>query len=159
MTVTGDVYLEGLRTDGGRVNFRGATLGSLHAEKAQLHNPAGYTLSLNQATVNGSVRLVDGFSSTGLVMLNRSSIAGRLQLTVGSFTCPAPAPDNPHGHAIQAISATIRGGIDLGWALAAPSVDFTDTVTTYLADDPATWPPRFTISGLTYDRFETPQGA
>jgi hypothetical protein len=159
MTVDDDVYLDSLRADGGRVNLRGATLGGVHAEGARLHNPTGYTVSLNQATVNGSVRLVDGFTSTGLVVLNRSTIAGRLQLTDGLFTCPAPAPRNEHGHAIEAISATARGGIDLGWTSVSPSVDFTDTVTTFLADDPATWPPQFTIAGLTYDRFETPQGA
>ena len=37
-------------------------------------------------------------------------------------------------------------------------MDFTDAATTFLADDPDTWPKRFTIAGLTYDRFETPQG-
>ena len=41
MTVDGDVYLNGLRTSGGQVNFRGATLGSLMAGGAQLDNPRG----------------------------------------------------------------------------------------------------------------------
>ena len=36
LTVDGDVSMEGLRTDGGRVNFRGATLGSLAADGAKL---------------------------------------------------------------------------------------------------------------------------
>jgi hypothetical protein len=155
MTVDGGVYLEGLRTDGGRVNFRGATLGSLIADGAQLYNPGGYSVSLNQAVVKGAVRLADGF--TWLVVLSRSTIEGRVQLTGGSFMCPAPAPHNEHGHAIEAISATVRGGIDLGWKAVTPSVDFTDVTTTFLADDPATWPPRFTIAGLAYDRFEKPQ--
>ncbi len=88
LTVDGDVAMEGLRTDGGRVNFRGATLGSLAADGARLHNPGGYSVSLNQARVKGSVRLVDGFTSTGLVVLNRSVIEGRLELSHGSFTCP-----------------------------------------------------------------------
>ncbi len=159
MTVDGEVYLNGLRANGGRVNFRGATLGTLNADGAQLHNPGGYTVSLSQATVKGSVRLVDGFTSTGLVVLNRSTIEGRAVFSDGSFTCPAAAPHNQHGHAIEAVSATVRGGIDLGWKTVSPSVDFTDATTTFLADDPATWPQRFTIAGLTYDRFETPQGA
>jgi hypothetical protein len=158
VTVEGDVYLNGLRADGGAVNFRAATLGSLAAAGARLHNPGGYTLSLHQAKVNGTVLLNDGFASTGLLFLNRSLIEGRLRLTGGSFTCPAPAPLNEGGHAITAVSATVRGGIDLGWNSASPSVDFTDATTTFLADDPAAWPPRFTISGLTYDRFDHPQG-
>jgi hypothetical protein len=159
MTVDGEVFLNGLRTRGGRVDFRGATLGTLNADGAQLHNPGGYTVSLSQATVKGSVRLVDGFTSTGLVALNRSTIEGRVLLTGGSFTCPGPATRNKRGHAIEAVSATVRGGIDLGWKTVSPSVDFTDATTTFLADDPATWPQRFTVAGLTYDRFETPQAA
>jgi hypothetical protein len=158
VTVDGDVWLEGLRTDDGGVNFRAATLGSLNAGGAHLHNPGGYALRLSQAVIKGPVRLVNGFTSTGLVALNRASIEGRLQLTGGSFTCPAPAPRNKHGHAIEAISATVRSGMDLGWAHVSPSVDFTDATTSFLADDPAAWPERYTIAGLTYERFDTPQG-
>ena len=158
MTVDGDIYLDGLRTSGGRVNFRGATLGSLTASGARLDNPGGYALRLSQTVVKGSVLLVDGFTSIGLVALNRSAIEGRLQFTGGSFTCPAPGPANEHGHAIEAISTTVRGGVDLGWKTVSPSVDFTDATTTFLADDPAAWPERFTIAGLTYERFEKPQG-
>jgi len=159
LVVDGDAHLADLRTQGGRVNFRGATLGSLSADGARLDNPGGYSISLNQAVVKGSVRLVDGFASTGLVVLDRCTIEGRMQLTGGEFTCPGPAPRNEHGHAIQAVSATVRGGIDLGWKAVSPSVDFTDATTTFLADDAAAWPQRFTIAGLTYDRFEQPQGA
>ncbi len=159
LTVDGDVSMEGLRTEGGRVNFRGATLGSLAADGAQLHNPGGYSVSLNQARVKGSVRLVDGFTSTGLVVLNRSVIEGRLELSRGSFTCPGPGYHNPQGHAVEAISATVRGGMHLGWKTVSPSVDFTEASTTFLADDPAIWPPSFIIAGLTYERFERPSGA
>ena len=157
LTVDGDVYLDRLRADGGRINFRSATLGSLFADHCELRNPGAYSLSLNQATVKGSVRLAGSFSSTGLVVLNRCLMEGRLQLA-GSFVCPSPTPANEHGHAIEAISATARGGIDLGWKKVSPSVDFTDATTTFLADDPATWPERFAIAGLTYERFESPQG-
>jgi hypothetical protein len=159
MTVDGDVYLDGLRTDGGRINFRGATLASLVADGARLNNPGDYSISLKEATVKGSVQLIDGFTSTGLVVLSRSTIEGRLQFNGGVFTCPEAVPKyNRYGHAIEAISATVRGSIDLGWSSVWPSVDFTDVTTTFLADDPATWPPFFIISGLSYERFERPQG-
>jgi hypothetical protein len=158
MTVDGDVYLDGLHTDGGRINFRGATLGSLVAGGARLDNAGDYSISLKEATVRGSVQLIEPFVSIGLVVLSRSTIEGRLQLNGGSFTCPQPVPRyNQYGHAIEAISATVRGGIDLGWKAVWPSVDFTDVTTTFLADDPTTWPPHFTISGLSYERFERPQ--
>jgi hypothetical protein len=159
VTVDGDVLMGGLRTDGGRVNFRGATLGSVGADGARLHNPGGYSVSLSQARVKGSVRLVDGFTSTGLVVLNQSVIEGRLELSHGSFSCPRPGYRNADGHAIEAISATVRGGMHLGWDTVSPSVDFTEASTTFLADDPARWPPSFTIAGLTYERFERLQGA
>jgi hypothetical protein len=163
MTVNGDVNLDGLRTTGGGVNFRNATLGSLIATNANLQSPGGYSLRLSQAVIKGPVRLIDGFNSIGLVAFNRTTVEGRMHFTGGSFDCSAPSPGNQHGHAIalcvEAISATVHGSIDLGWTKISPSVDFTDTTTTFLADDPATWPQRFTISGLTYNRFEIPQGA
>ena len=159
MTVDGDVILDGLRTDGGAVSLTGARLGSLSARGARLHNPGGNSLRLSQAVVNGPVRLINGFSSTGLVAFNRTTVEGRLHFTSGSFRCPQPSPSNEAGHAIEAISATVRGSIDLGWAAVSPSVDFTDVTTTSLADNPATWPERFIIAGMTYERFERPQGA
>jgi hypothetical protein len=159
MTVDGDVVLDGLRTDGGAVTLSGARLGSLSARGARLHNPGGYALRLSQALVKGPVRLISGFSATGLVALNRTTVEGRLHFTGGSFRCPQPSPANEAGHAIEAISATVRGSIDLGWESVSPSVDFTDVTTTSLADNPATWPERFVIAGMTYERFERPQGA
>jgi hypothetical protein len=48
--------------------------------------------------------------------------------------------------------------MDLGWASISPSVDFTNVFTAFLADSPGSWPERFIISGLSYDRFQRPQG-
>ena len=159
LTVEGNVYLDGLRTTGGVVAFNGATLGSLSARGAQLSNAHGYTLHFSQALIHGSVRLIEGFTGTGLVALNRTTIEGRLHVTGGAFGCPRPSAVNQAGHAIEAIAATVRGGVDLGWTAVSPSVDFTDLTTSSLADDPGTWPERFTIAGMTYDRLERPQGA
>jgi hypothetical protein len=159
MTVEGDVYLDDLRAEGGVVAFTSAKLGSLSARRTQLLNADGYSLRLSQALVKGPVRLIDGFTSTGLVALNRTIIEGRLHFTGGSFDCLHPSPANEDGHAIEAISATVHGSVDLGWKTVSPSVNFTDLTTSSLADDPATWPQRFTIAGMTYDRFERPQGA
>jgi hypothetical protein len=160
VTVDGDVELQELTATGGDLGFRAATIGGVvDAAGAQLRNDGGYTLNLHQANVRGSVRLAEGFSSTGVVVLNRATIEGRFTCATASFGCPGPSDRNQHGHAIEAISATIRGGIDLGWAQPPqPSVDFTNASTSFLADDPSTWPPRFAVSGFTYDRFEQPQG-
>jgi hypothetical protein len=159
MTVEGNVYLDDLRAEGGSVAFTGARLGGLNARRTRIDNAGGYTLWFSQAIVNGSVLLTDGFASTGLVALNQAAIEGRLHVTGATFDCPRPSAVNGAGHAIEAIAATVHGNVDLGWAAVSPSVDFTDLTTSSLADDPATWPERFTIAGMTYDRLERPQGA
>jgi hypothetical protein len=157
--VDGDVDMRNLRASGGALRFRNAMLGGIvHADGAHLTNPGGYTLNLHQATIMGSTRLGEGFESHGLVVLNRTTIEGRLECTGGSFT-GGPLPGNPRrDHAIEAISATIQGGMDLGWASVTPSVDLTNATTTFLADSPDNWPTRFIISGFSYDRFQQPQG-
>ncbi len=155
--IDGDVLLQDLRARGGRLRFESATTGSVIAVGAELDNTAGFTLSLQQTAVKGSVVLAAGFRSAGLVLLSRSAVDGRVEFDGGTFTCPAPSERNQAGHAIEAISATIRGGMELGSAAIWPSADFTNATTTFVADDPQHWPPRFAISGFTYDRFEHPR--
>jgi hypothetical protein len=157
--IDGQVRLEELRADGGQLSFRAAVIGSaVEAGGARLHNPGGHTLSLVQASVRGTVRLTNGFQSTGKVVLNRAVVQGRLLCTGGTFSCPGPSQNNRRGHAIEAISANLSGGMDLGWQSASPSADFTDTRTSFLADDPGRWPAHFMISGFSYERLEQPQG-
>jgi len=159
IAVDGDVELQNLCATGGELNFRAAAMGSgFNAAGASLSNPEGFTLILQGATVRASVHLADDFKSVGVMGLNRSTIDGNLNCVNGSFNCPAASARNSGGHAIEMISAMIRGGVDLGWKLISPSVDFTNTKTTFLADNPTRWPPRFVISGFTYDSFERSQG-
>ena len=154
VTVDGDCELMRLHGTGGSLRFSNATLSSVVAVGAELDNPDGVTLSLHQATVRGSVVLARGFRSVGLVLLSRATMTGRLELDRSSFESTGPSNRNPQGHAIEAISLHARGGMDLGWNRAEPSVDFTNADTTFLADNPARWPSKILISGLTYDRFE-----
>jgi hypothetical protein len=152
--IDGNVDLERADTEDGQLRFRGAVVGgTFDATGARLNNPAGETLNLNQATVGGSVRLTDGFTSTGCVAFHQATVQGRLELRDGRFTCPGPSEYNPAGHAIAATSAAVRNGMYLAWASITPSVDFTGTTTTILHDDPDAWPERFAISGFTYERF------
>ena len=160
VSIDGEVELQNLCATGGDLGFRAAAIGSFfNAAGAKLHNPGGNTLNLVQANVKGSVRLVDGFESTGEVVLNRAAIEGRLICTDGAFRYEGPRGPGEEPDAIEAISATIRSGMDLGWKSISPRVDFTNTRTSFLADDPANWPSRYVIVGFTYDRFEQPQGA
>jgi hypothetical protein len=88
--------------------------------------------------------------------LSRSQIGGRLDLAGGIFRCPSLATANTEGAALQAVSARVNSGMNLAWAHISPAIDLTDTFTTVLQDDPATWPERIFISGFTYDRFDLP---
>ncbi|WP_203919041.1 hypothetical protein [Rugosimonospora africana] len=152
--VEGSVQLRGLRATGGSVNFFGADIGSfVEAAGAELTNPGNLTLSLHQASVRGSVRLIDGFRSTGHVNLTRAIVDGRLDCRDGEFIESSGSSYDRFGHAISASSAAFRGGMYLAWRAVDGSVDFTSTSTTVLADDPRTWPGRYSIAGLSYDRF------
>jgi hypothetical protein len=145
--VLGDVEAQRLRAEGGHLDLRGAELGNnLDLEAATLINPERFTLYLHNATINGSVRLDAGFTSDGEVRLSRTTIGGRLDLRGGVFT-------DRDGHAIEAEGLVSRGGMYLGWARVAPSVNLTGAQTTTLADDPDTWPAEFLIRGFTYERF------
>ncbi|WP_214416804.1 hypothetical protein [Sphaerisporangium fuscum] len=147
--ITGDVDLRGLTATGGQLQFRSASLGSgLNAAGARLENPGGRTLNLQQAYVKSSVLICEGFVSSGAVRLNRCTIEGRLDGEDAVLTCFG-------GHALEAISATVRGGLYLGWREVSPSVDLTGVSTSLLVDRPENWPARFVISGLTYERFDT----
>lgn len=161
-TVNGDLDFHSMRVLGGAVNFRSAAIGGIvDLEAADLVNPDGFcTLSLHRASVKGSVRLVDGFRSDGLVMLSRATIDGRLDLRGGTFSGPQRLHHrNPAGDAVHAMSASIPGGVSLGWKSVSPSVDLTGASTTALGDHPGTWPSQFGISGLTFDRFEDPDNS
>ncbi len=157
--IAGEVHLEGLRAVG-QVSFRSATIGGA-VDLAGAHVSAGVapTVSLHHATVGRSVRMTDGFVSEGVVVLNRALLQGRLDLRGGTFTCASASEANPTGAAVSAVATTARGGLRLAPAEISPSIDLTGAGTTGLADNPARWPARFTVSGFTYDRFEDADGA
>ncbi len=156
--IDGHVSVQGVRATGGQLKFWRATLGGgFDAADAVIDNPAGATLRLHQSTVRGTVRLANGFRSRGCVVLSRSVIEGRLDLSGATLDCPSPNDFNEEGAAIQAISATFRGGMDLGWSAISPAINLTDAATTVLQDDPTTWPQRIYIAGFTYDRYALPR--
>jgi hypothetical protein len=154
-TIDGDVELQSISATGGKVNFRAATVGGgFDARGATLHNPQAFTLSLHHTHVRGSVGLIDGFRSTGAVMLNRTNVDGRLDCTDATLICAGPTPENPTGTALEAFSAVIRGGMYLGWRTIEPDINLTEATTSTLADDLTTWPDRYTLTGFTYERFD-----
>lgn len=158
--ISGDVELQNLAAVGGQLRFRNATLGSVFdAGGADLSNPDGSTISLHQAVVEGSVNLNAGFVSTGRVSLNRCHVKGRLECSTGSFTGALHPEKITKENAIDAIAATVQGGLYLGWKDLSPGIDLTGCTTSTIIDDPEKWPPRYFISGLAYERFGHLQGS
>jgi hypothetical protein len=170
LSVDGEVILRHAVIRGGMLGFRSATIsGALDAEAATMINPGDLTLNLAHARIGGNVRLLHGFTSTGLLTLRRCDVAGRVACHGGTFRWvpadrprpqrsldryPNDPPSNRHGSAVEIVSATIHNGIELGWSVPSGAVDLTDTHTSSLADDPATdWPPTVHLSGFSYQRF------
>lgn len=149
----GAAQLQSLRADGGYLVFTSATMNFINLDGAVISNGGGQTLNMRHATVNGSVRLAN-FTSQGLVCLNSATIAGTLNLSGSTFTCEGVSQDNREGHALTAVSTVAQAGFNLSEAHCRPSIDLTGARTTVLVDDLSSWPPRFSISGLTYDRFD-----
>jgi len=158
--IDGDVQMRRLRATGGQLKFWRTTIGGgFDAAGAVVENPDGGTVRLHNCQVGGSVRLIDGFTSTGCVVLSRTTVGGRLDLDGGTFICPGPTVHNPESAAIRAVAGDFRGGMDLGWADISPAVNVTDTSTSVLQDDPSRWPSQIYIAGFTYERFDAPRGA
>ncbi len=159
--IEGDLRLPRLSAHGGSLNLRAARIGgTVDAQAADLRNPDDKTLGLQHAIVAGNVRMCQGFRSDGLVLLNRADIQGRLRCDAGTFTWDPPAERreeaelNPLGSAFEAISATVRAGIGLGWKIESGGVDFTDATTSFLADRAEQdWPTPSHLTGFTYQRW------
>ncbi len=159
LEVGGDVQLDELVTRGGALRFRAIDIGGeVRAERAVLDNPGGETLSLSNAQIKGAIKLED-LSSTGLLAINRATAGGRLELTGATLVCATRWDKNVNGHAVEIISSQIGGGLYLDWAEVEPSIDLFSTTTSIVADDVTTWPDRSDLSGLVYERFDSPDPA
>lgn len=154
--IAGDLQLDDVEVAGGSVRFRAAEIGGeIDARRATFLNPGGETLSLSHARVGGAVHL-GGVTSTGLLAINRASIAGRLRLTGADLSCDETWDRNLRGDALEVISSEVRGGMYLDWKRVGPSLDFFSSTTSVVADDVNTWPQRADLSGFTYERFDVP---
>jgi hypothetical protein len=156
LNATGDVQLRGLAALGGSLAFRGASItGVFNAEDAYVTNPEGPTVSLHMAQVSGNVRLCGTFRSIGRVVLDRTVIGGRLRADGATLTFSGTGEPGHWQAAVDATSAVIRGGMNLGWRVTSGAVNLTGATTSYLADRPdRDWPAESYIGGFAYERFE-----
>jgi len=161
MRIGGDLWMRRMEIYGGSINLRAARITSgLDAHGAQIVHPGDRSISLRQAQIGGNVALRNGFRSIGVLVLDRVSIGGRLAADDAALAWTPPEPGrvvqepNPRGCAVDATSATISSGTDLGWSVITGAVDFTDATTSYLADRPtADWPEQTHLDGFRYQRF------
>jgi hypothetical protein len=80
-------FARGVVTDGG-INFRGAEIaGDMDANGATFINHGDRTINLHYTHVLGNIQLPRGFSSEGLVALNRSIIEGRYANLISCRQC------------------------------------------------------------------------
>lgn len=144
----------------GGINFRGA---DLDAEGAKIVNPGGTSVNLQLARVAGNIRFCGNFESVGYVALSRAVVQGLVRCDGGKFTWrsrnlgdlrPRSGDLNVRSVAFEAMSATIRGGVLLGWTIDG-AVDFTGAHTSFLADRlKQDWPAhRSHLTGFTYESF------
>src|SRR5689334_15616263 len=177
LSVGAEVTLEGSCTVTGGIDLSMSELSSVSVRSGcSLHAPGRTALDLTNTELLSTVTVGQQVPVAGTVRLSGARIHGNLCLRGASLS----APEGGSLLAAQGVSidgeaelqgleatggdlglraATIRSGLDLGWKSISPSVDLTNTRTSFLADDPGTWPARFVIVGLTYDRFEQPQGS
>jgi hypothetical protein len=161
LVVARDLVLRHLVTRGGEVRLHAARVGdAVDLVGAHLFHGRGYAISFQQAVVNGSVHMVGGFRSRGLVAFNRATIEGRLVIDGARLVWPRRQRNfNGHGAAFWGIGMTVRGGMVLGWRRVVGGVDLSDATTSHLADDPTRWGDRVALTGFTYTRFAAVPGA
>ncbi len=150
--VEGDVWLDNARITGGDTDFRlSHVAGDWRAPGAHLNSTGAEedtALTLTSTEVDGSVFLHDGFSSFGLLRLNRCRIGGRLTFDRATIR---QAPHAPTPLVVACRSTSVASGLFLDWDVDG-KIDFQGTSTDLLVDDPSRWGTGHVIAGLTYQR-------
>ncbi len=156
--VEGDVWLDEAAVDGGDIDFRLSHIsGDWRAPGARLDATGAeddYVLTLTSTEVDGSVFINRGFTSTGLIRLNRCRIGGRLAVD-GAVLRPVAGAPSPLVVACR--SASVASGMFLDWDIDG-AVDFHGTETNLLFDNPDRWGRWYIIGGLSYRRMRSVGG-
>jgi len=127
----------------GEVNLRSIRVGErLLLERAELRDPFGMACRLSGAQVTADL-FCDHTTADGQVKLTGATIGAKVRLHKSVFTHPAGTAIHAGGLRAQEflLEADVRveGGVDLSHATIG-----------VLHDDPATWPDRLYLDGLTY---------
>ena len=131
----------------GEVNLRSIRVGErLLLQRAELRNPSLTACRLSRAQITSDM-FCDQLTVAGRLRLRGAVIGGAVTLTGAALA-------NPAGKAFDARNIQVQ---ELVLRPAAPvdgEVDLRNAVIGALRDDPATWPDRLRLDGLTYQALE-----
>jgi hypothetical protein len=131
----------------GEVNLRSIRTGErLLLRRAELRNPSQTALRLSRAQVTSDV-FCNQMTANGRLRLAGAVIGGSVSLTDATLA-------NPAGTAVDAAGLQVQELILKPAALIDGTVDLRNATIGVLRDDPATWPGRLLLDGLTYQALE-----
>jgi hypothetical protein len=131
----------------GEVNLRGIRVGErLLLRQAELRNPSQTALRLSRAQVTSDV-LCSRLTANGRLRLAGAVIGGSVSLKDATLA-------NAAGTAVDAAGLQVQELILRPAVLIDGAVDLRDATIGVLRDDPATWPGRLLLDGLTYQALE-----
>jgi hypothetical protein len=131
----------------GEVNLRSVRVGErLLLQRAELRNPSQTACRLSRAHVTSDM-FCDQLTMAGRLRLAGTVIGGSLTLTHAVLA-------NPGGEALDAKNLQAQEFVLRPAAPVDGEVDLRNAVIGVLRDDPATWPARLRLDGLTYQALE-----
>jgi hypothetical protein len=137
-SVTGEVALVDASV-AREVTFRGA----------MFSNPGGNALQAMGIVVGTDIRFSGGFAAHGTIQLSRARVGAEIHLSHARLTSPdGDAISCRYARASTFVldsGSSVEGTVDLSYS------QFTD-----IQDDPACWPSRLKLSGLSYDALDPP---
>jgi hypothetical protein len=144
--VDGTLVLQEAKTLG-EVNLRSIRVGErLLLRQAELRNPSQTALRLSRAQVTSDVFCTQ-MTANGRLRLAGAVIGGSVSLKGATLA-------NPAGKALDAASLQVQELILKPAVLVDGEVDLRNAMIGVLRDDPATWPDRLFLDGLTYQALE-----
>ena len=137
-SAAGEVLLADAST-GGQVDFEGASLS----------NPGGNALLATGLNAGADIRLAPGFAARGAIRLTRARAGAEIRMD-------GVRVSNPGGNAIRCRYAQASALVLDKTPRVEGVVDLCHSRFTSIRDDPACWPERLRISGLSYDVLDPP---
>jgi hypothetical protein len=155
LQVAANMFCDGGFTAQGEIRLRGARVGGyLSLVGAVLSHPQRTALNADDLAVETDVYCSDGFHSTGAVSFSGARVGGQLSFQAAMLSNPSTPEHDGVALNLQRLQAEelllrpsqrIDGTVELAYAKIG-----------LLRDDPATWPARMQLDGLSYETLDPP---